>query len=114
VEEAGDGGEGGIVDEAGLLGRFVEYVKQGKVVVVEEVAAEFGLRTEEAMARLAGLEETGVLTGFFDDRGKFVYVSEEEMRAVAEFIQRRGRVSIPELAKESTRLLHLDAADAAA
>ena len=42
-----------------------------------------------------------------DDRGKFIYISPEELQAVATFVQRRGRISIAELAVESNKLVNL-------
>lgn len=112
VEDAGDEGEDPFVDDVALLERFVTYIKTNKIVVLEELGAEFGLKTEDAIQRLTTLEENGTLSGVFDDRGKFIYVSEDEMAAVAQFISRRGRVSISELAAESTKLLNLDTASA--
>jgi hypothetical protein len=49
----------------------------------------------------------GLLTGVMDDRGKFIYVSEEELLNVKKFIELRGRVSIIELAKHSNELISL-------
>jgi DDRGK domain-containing protein 1 len=108
VEEAGDDGDGAREEDPAMLERFVSYVKRSKIVVLEELAAEFELKTEDAIQRLTALEENGTLTGVFDDRGKFIYVSPAEMRDVADFITRRGRVSIAELAAESAKLLHLE------
>ena len=42
-----------------------------------------------------------------DDRGKFIYISQEELEAVAKFIRQRGRVSISELAESSNKLINL-------
>lgn len=42
-----------------------------------------------------------------DDRGKFIYISPEELEAVAKFIKQRGRVSIVELAESSNQLINL-------
>lgn len=111
IEEAGDEVEV-VGDETALLARFVARVRDGRIMVVEDLAAEFGLRTEDAVRRLTELEENGTISGVFDDRGKFIYVGVEEMKAVADFIRRRGRVGIPELAKESGRLLKLDQVEA--
>ena len=36
----------------------------------------------------------GRLSGVMDDRGKYIYISLEEMKAVADYIKRQGRVSI--------------------
>lgn len=43
-----------------------------------------------------------------DDRGKFIYITMEELEAVAKFIRQNGRVSIAELAESSNRLITLD------
>ena len=59
------------------------------------------------MNRLEVLEKLGRITGVFDDRGKFIYVTVEELEEVAKFIIKKGRVSISELAKESNKLIDL-------
>ena len=43
-----------------------------------------------------------------DDRGKFIYIAQEELEAVAKFIRQRGRVSISELVQESNKLINLE------
>lgn len=45
--------------------------------------------------------------GVIDDRGKFIYISQAEMEAVAKFIRQRGRVSLTDLAENSNQLIHL-------
>ena len=40
---------------------------------------------------------------------QFIYISKEEMEAVAEFIKRRGRVAISELAAKSNTFIDLEA-----
>ena len=62
---------------------------------------------QDAIARVQALQETGELTGVADDRGKFIYISQEELEAVAKFVKQRGRVSIAELAAASSSLLNL-------
>ena len=47
------------------------------------------------------------LSGVTDDRGKFIYISPEELQAVAKFIKQRGRVTISELAESSNTLINL-------
>ena len=42
-----------------------------------------------------------------DDRGKFIYITQEELEAVVKFIKQRGRVSITELAESSNNLINL-------
>ncbi|KAL2943756.1 DDRGK domain-containing protein 1 [Bienertia sinuspersici] len=94
--------EGTIENEAqesqDLLFDFVEYIKKQKCVPLEDLAAEFRLRTQECINRITALENMGRLSGVMDDRGKYIYISLEEMEAVADYIKRQGRVSISHLA----------------
>jgi len=53
---------------------------------------------QDAISRVQALEEEGRITGIMDDRGKFIYISPEEMLAMADFVKSRGRVAIGELA----------------
>lgn len=56
---------------------------------------------------MQSLQESGELSGVVDDRGKFIFISDEELKAVADFIKQRGRVSIAELVSSSNRLVNL-------
>lgn len=56
---------------------------------------------------MQSLQENGELSGVVDDRGKFIYISDQELQAVANFIKQRGRVSIAELVSSSNRLVNL-------
>ena len=47
------------------------------------------------------------MSGVVDDRGKFIYISREELEAVAKFIRQRGRVSIAELAESSNKPINI-------
>ena len=109
VESGGTAAEELASESQGLLAAFVEHVKARKLVVLEELAAEFGLRTAEAVSRVQALESMGRLTGVMDDRGKFIYISPEEMATVAAFINAQGRVSIAELASRSNDFIRLAA-----
>ncbi|CAG2068782.1 unnamed protein product [Timema podura] len=79
-----------------------------KVVVLEDLAAHFKMKTQSVIDRIQELQEQGQLTGVVDDRGKFIYVSQEELEAVAKFVKQRGRVSITELAESSNQLINLN------
>lgn len=91
-----------------LLQDFIDYIKKHKVVVLENLASTFGLKTQEVINRLRNMEEMGMITGVMDDKGKFIFISEEEMLAVAACIKRRGRMSISDLALESNKLVDLE------
>lgn len=108
VDEVGDGDDAIAEESQGLLQDFIDYVKQRKVVVLEDVAGEFGIRSQEVVNRLNALMSMGRLTGVLDDRGKFIYITEEEMGRVADFIKREGRVSLAALAERSNELIDLN------
>ncbi|KAH9563645.1 hypothetical protein CY35_05G136400 [Sphagnum magellanicum] len=92
----------------GLLVEFVEYIKKHKCVALEDLAAEFNLRTQDCITRVLALEQMGRISGVMDDRGKFIYISPEEMKAVADYIKRLGRVSISHLASKSNEFIDLE------
>eukprot|EP01041_Mallomonas_annulata_P001808 gene1808-3506_t len=90
-----------------LLEEFISYIKRRKVVVLDDLAIEFGLPAAQCVNRVQSLEEMGQLSGVVDDRGKFIYISTEELQAVAKFVKRKGRLSIADLAIESNKLINL-------
>ncbi|GMT05370.1 hypothetical protein PENTCL1PPCAC_27544, partial [Pristionchus entomophagus] len=91
-----------------LMKNFIDYVKECKVVNMDELGSHFSLKTEEVIDRLQYFLANGDLTGVMDDRGKFIYITEEEYAGVAKFINQRGRVTISELAEYSNRLIKLE------
>lgn len=99
--ETQDGGQG-------LLHNFVEYIKKQKCVPLEDLAGEFGMRTQDCINRIITLEGMDRLSGVMDDRGKFIYISIEEMQAVADYIRKHGRVSISHLANNSNQFIDLE------
>jgi len=90
-----------------LLQEFIAYIKSMKVVMLEDLAAHFKIKTQDAIDRIGTLLDEGVLSGVIDDRGKFVYITADEYEAVARFIKQRGRVSISELSESMNRLINL-------
>ncbi|ALC45710.1 CG5862 [Drosophila busckii] len=112
IEE--EGFEEGDADEKeNLLAEFIQYIKDNKVVLLEDLATAFKLKTQQAIERIQELQADGTLTGVIDDRGKFIYISEAELLAVSKFIKQRGRVSIVELAESSNKLINLTPVTAA-
>ncbi|KAK9881917.1 hypothetical protein WA026_018111 [Henosepilachna vigintioctopunctata] len=106
VEE--EGFEEGVQEnEKNLLQEFVDYIKKNKVVIIEDLAAQFKLKTQAALDRIKDLQSDNILTGVIDDRGKFIYVSQEEMEAVVKFIKQRGRISVAELVESSNILIDM-------
>ncbi|KAA8495456.1 DDRGK domain-containing protein 1 [Porphyridium purpureum] len=108
VDQQGDEEERLTQESQGLLAEFIGRIKEQKVNVLEELAAEFGLRTQEVISRVTALEAAGSISGVFDDRGKFIYVSNDEMNELAEFIKKRGRVSLPDVVDFCTQIISRD------
>ena len=73
----------------------------------EDLASEFGLKVVDVIARVQALEMMGYISGVVDDRGKFIFISRDEMAEVAAFINRKGRVAIAELARKSSDFVKL-------
>lgn len=96
------------IDESELgLQKFIAYIKDNKVVVIEDLAVMFKLKTQAVIDRITDLQKDDILSGVMDDRGKYIYISQEELHAFAKFIKQRGRVSLAELAEGSNKLINL-------
>ena len=88
--------------------RMEAFLKNRKIVALEEMAAEFKMRIADVIEKVRMLETLGRITGVMDERGKYIYISLEEMHAVADYIKAEGRVGIRELAMYSSRLIDLE------
>lgn len=95
------------VESADQLEEFIRTIQTRKVVVLDDLAAQFHMKTPDVVARIQTLEADGRLTGVLDDRGKFLALTPAELDAVAAFIARRGRVTIADIVAESNKLIDL-------
>jgi actin-related protein len=92
---------------ANKLQQFIQYIENEKVVLLEDLAAHFQMRTQDAISRLQDLLNQETLVGVIDDRGKFIHITRDELQSVAKFIRQRGRVSLTELVDSSNSLINL-------
>ncbi|PFH38012.1 hypothetical protein BESB_003530 [Besnoitia besnoiti] len=74
------------------LERFINFIKVHKMTELDDLAAEFGLHTKDVVQRIRSLEDCGRLSGVLDDRGKYFYITEQELDAVADFLRSKGRI----------------------
>eukprot|EP01133_Synstelium_polycarpum_P003495 gene3495-3994_t len=93
--------------ERNLLQEFIRFLENNKICLLEDISMEFGMKTNEVIDRIKTLDKEGFISGVIDDRGKFIYVTRQEMESVAKFIARKGRVTIDQIAKESNKLIDL-------
>lgn len=89
------------------LAQFINFIQEQKVVLLEDLAAHFKMRTKDAVDRTQQLLANGTLVGIIDDRGKFISITEDELASVAKFIRQRGRVTVDELVVNSNKLINL-------
>ncbi|KTF76805.1 hypothetical protein cypCar_00040405 [Cyprinus carpio] len=98
IEDQGEAEELSEQESRNLLQEFIQYVQKSKVVLLEDLASHFSLRTQIIKRHVRRV---------IDDRGKFIFITPEELNAVAQFIKKRGRVSISELVQASNTLINL-------
>jgi hypothetical protein len=48
---------------------------------MDELASHFNMRTQDAIDRIRYFVDNGTLTGVIDDRGKFIYITMDELHA---------------------------------
>jgi len=60
--------------------------------LLEDIAMQFKMKTSNVIEKIQLLDKEGRLSGVIDDRGKFIYITQQELESVAKFVQRRGRV----------------------
>lgn len=95
------------VDGEEMLSKFINYINEQKVVLLEQLAAHFKMRTKDVVDRIQHLIANGTLIGIIDDRGKFISITHKELESVSKFIRQRGRVTVDELVVNSNKLINL-------
>ena len=109
VEEAGCQEEGEeLLGPQDLLDQFLQEVRDQKVCILEDLGAKFEISVKRVVQLLEDLQEQELLMGVFDDRGKYISVTQAELQQLARFVNQRGRVSIEQITSEANRcfLLH--------
>lgn len=110
VEKEGTG-EDEQLNSENALNEFIEYIKEQKVIQIEDLAIKYHLRVEDAINRVQNLEEMGRLQVLFDEKGKIIYLTDEEINSVANYINKQGRVSVKDLSRQSNKLINLTEKD---
>ncbi|XP_040575711.1 uncharacterized protein Ddrgk1 [Lepeophtheirus salmonis] len=108
VDQEGFDEKDGEDDKENQLAQFIQYIKDTKMVLLEDLASHFKMKAHDTIDRVQKLQEDGTLTGVIDDRGKFIYVSPDELEGIAKFIRQRGRVSITDIAENSHKLIKMN------
>eukprot|EP00826_Nyctotherus_ovalis_P020089 TRINITY_DN1627_c0_g6_i1.p1 TRINITY_DN1627_c0_g6~~TRINITY_DN1627_c0_g6_i1.p1 ORF type:complete len:289 (+),score=138.57 TRINITY_DN1627_c0_g6_i1:171-1037(+) len=93
------------------LAEFINYIVSHKVVSLNDLAAEFSIPTAEVVSRIKDLEKNDRLTGIMDDRGKYIFITLQEFKSIADYIRKVGRVNKADLVRECNKLVKLTPED---
>jgi len=93
IEKEGTGAQD-VEQSASRLEEFIAYIKKHKVVLLEDLASNFNLKTKDVIDRLKELETQERISGVIDERGKFIFISPEELDAVARYIKKEKVVLV--------------------
>nr|CAX70224.1 hypothetical protein [Schistosoma japonicum] len=85
--------------------QLITAIEEAKIIPVEHLAVNLYLKTEVCVERVKALMSSGRLTGVLDDRGKVIHITNDEYEAVAQFIEKRGRVTLSELVENGHKLI---------
>uniref|UniRef100_A0A6B2LAS2 DDRGK domain-containing protein 1 n=1 Tax=Arcella intermedia TaxID=1963864 RepID=A0A6B2LAS2_9EUKA len=89
------------------LDEFITYITTTKVVHIDDLSVKYNMQPKEIAEKIELLLKEEKLSGIMDERGKFIYITQEEMQNIAKFIIKRGRVTLSEIARESNKLVDL-------
>jgi len=84
---------------------FVSEVKSQKVVRVGDIAERYRVSPQQISARIKELQDSNRINGVLDEHGRFVYIGPNEMKAVADIVRQKGRISLADLAIEIAELV---------
>jgi len=90
-----------------LMDKMATYIKNRKVTLVEELSSEFKLKSTDAAAKLRLLDKQKKIQGVLDDRGRYIYVTNEELENLANHLKERGRFTKVELTKACNKIISL-------
>ena len=91
-----------------LLSQMIKYIQKKKIAPIDQIASKFNMRTADALSRIQALHAEGILTGIFDERGRYIYVSKQEMLEIREKIKLKGRINVEQLVKICNQIITID------
>ena len=72
------------------------------------MSATFKISNKEVLDRIKSIEQFGMMKGVLDERGKYICLEEEEIKAMLRMIEEKGRLTRAELVEEFSKLIRLD------
>jgi len=86
ISEEGDGDV-----ESVSVEDFVSYIRENKIVDIETLSARFNLKPDQVISRLQSLEAANHLFGVIDDRGRYFFISSNEIDAIKEALENASK-----------------------
>jgi DDRGK domain len=83
---------GGCADK--LVSEFLEDCQKDRVVNIDVMANQYGVENSHVMNRIKQLITDGRIAGFFQDNNRFIFVADDELRAIAAKVMDQGFVSL--------------------
>ncbi|CAH8603003.1 unnamed protein product [Schistosoma guineensis] len=91
--------------KAMINAQIIAAIEEAKIIPVEHLAINLNLKTEVCIEKVKALMSSGRLTGVLDDRGKVIHITNDEYEAVAQYIEKCGRVTLSELVENGHKLI---------
>ncbi len=96
------------LDQENLLQNFIDYIKLRKVVEIEDLSVNFKLARKAVLERINDLENSKLLQGVLDERGKYIYIQNEEIDGIQKIIHKKGRLTRKDLVNEFSKIIRLE------
>ena len=91
-----------------IINEFLNYIKIRKVISLEDLSGTFKLSPNELVEKLNYFEKEGKILGIIDDRGKYIYITEKEMKMIEKMFLNRGRINKNDFIRECNRIIRFE------
>ncbi len=82
-------------------------LKTAKLSLLEDLSHKFKLTTRQIVDKIKELETNHLISGIFDERGKYLVIEREEWEAIKKYISARGRVKKTDIMSECAKLIKI-------
>lgn len=79
-----------------LLSCFLNFIKLKKCVNIAELSRKFQTTPQDIREKLVILEEQDMINGILDDKGNYIYLSQEEINKLCYEVENQGKVNTHE------------------
>jgi hypothetical protein len=91
-----------------IINEFLNYIKIRKVISLEDLSGTFKLSPNELVEKLNYFEKEGKILGIIDDRGKYIYITEKEMKMIEKMFLNRGIINKNDFIRECNRIIRFE------